>query len=212
MLVRHAQASFGAENYDALSMHGHAQSRLLGSYFKRTGWMPDRVITGNLQRQRETYAGLSLAPNVQAETHAGFNEYDFSDLLAVRFAGEVPPDVKADRKTHFRTLRETVLAWQQGTLKGVAETYDGFCARTAAALDFATNTSAKRVLVISSGGVIGQLIAANLEAPPRMMMELNLQIKNTSLSQFVFSGKRRFLHQFNATPHFDDAPDMLTYS
>ena len=31
-LVRHAQASFGADNYDQLSDHGHQQSRWLGRH------------------------------------------------------------------------------------------------------------------------------------------------------------------------------------
>ena len=33
-LVRHAQASFGSDNYDQLSDLGHRQSRLLGGHFK----------------------------------------------------------------------------------------------------------------------------------------------------------------------------------
>ncbi|MDP1886245.1 histidine phosphatase family protein, partial [Polaromonas sp.] len=36
-LVRHGQASFGAENYDVLSSMGHRQSVRLGEYFKYKG-------------------------------------------------------------------------------------------------------------------------------------------------------------------------------
>ena len=32
-LVRHGQASFGADNYDKLSALGHRQARWLGGYF-----------------------------------------------------------------------------------------------------------------------------------------------------------------------------------
>ena len=34
ILIRHAQASFGEENYDKLSDLGHKQARLLGGFFK----------------------------------------------------------------------------------------------------------------------------------------------------------------------------------
>jgi hypothetical protein len=47
-----------------------------------------------------------------------------------------------------------------------------------------------------------------------MMMTLNLQIKNTSITKFVFTNSAFFLHEFNATPHMmsGDAAGMLTYS
>ena len=36
--VRHGQASFGAEDYDKLSLVGHRQTELLGSRFKEIGF------------------------------------------------------------------------------------------------------------------------------------------------------------------------------
>jgi broad specificity phosphatase PhoE len=77
---------------------------------------------------------------------------------------------------------------------------------------FATDTQARRVLVVSSGGVIGQLVRTALQAPAPMMMELNLQVKNTSITRFVFSKGRHMLTQFNAAPHVDASPDLLSYS
>ncbi|MEL7098448.1 MAG: histidine phosphatase family protein [Pseudomonadota bacterium] len=209
MVIRHGQASFGAANYDVLSDLGHAQSRAVGAHLADTGWTPDRIVIGTMQRHAETLASMGFDG---ADSHSGFNEYDFADLLAARYEGEIPELVKGDRKTHFRTLRDTVLMWQRGELAGVAETWDDFAARTEAARAFACDTKAKRVLVVSSGGVIGQLASRALEAPTRMMMELNLQVKNTSVTTFVFSGPRFFLHQFNAAPHLDAAPDLLSYS
>lgn len=212
IVVRHGQASFGADDYDRLSDVGREQSRLAGEALRAMGWVPDRLVTGTLQRQRDTLSemGFDGAP----EQHAGFNEYDFHDLLSVRFAGDVPDLVQHDRKTHFRTLRETILDWQNGGCVGAAESWAEFAARVEAARAFATDTGARRVLVVSSGGVIGQLVARAMQAPTAMMMELNLQVKNSSISKFVFSGPRFFLHQFNATPHLDPATraDLLTYS
>lgn len=210
LVIRHGQASFGADNYDALSELGHRQSLAVGAYLRATGWVPDRLICGTLARQRDTLKSLGFGGT--PEEHAGFNEYDFHDLLHARFDGNLPDIVMQDRKTHFRTLRETIFEWQDGGLPWASETWIDFSARVGEALQFATDTQARRVLVVSSGGVIGQLVASILGAPNRQMMELNLQVKNASLHRFVFSGERVMLSEFNATPHFDAAPDLLSFS
>ncbi|MDZ4123020.1 MAG: phosphoglycerate mutase family protein, partial [Hydrogenophaga sp.] len=45
-LVRHGQASFGADDYDQLSEMGQRQSRRLGEYWAERGVGFDAVITG----------------------------------------------------------------------------------------------------------------------------------------------------------------------
>lgn len=211
-MVRHGQASFGTDNYDRLSEVGHEQSRLVGAALAEAGWVPDRLVTGTLARQKDTLSsmGFDAAP----EEHPGFNEYDFHDLLHARFNGAVPEPVMGDRKTHFRTLRDTILEWQRGGIAGARESWADFTGRVAAARAFATQTAARRVLVVSSGGVIGQLVASTLGAPAPQMMEINLQVKNTSITRFIFSGERFFLHEFNTTPHLSgpDRANLLTYS
>ncbi len=212
MVIRHGQASFGSANYDQLSDLGHLQSKLVGDALQSMGWIPDRCVTGGLQRQKETLASMGFAD--APDEHAGFNEYDFHNLLSVRFAGDVPTAVMQDRKTHFRTLRETVLDWQSGGLAGATETWRAFTHRVEQARRFATDTKAKRVLVISSGGVIGQLVARATEAPDAQMMSLNLQVKNTSITRFIFTPRAFFLHEFNSTPHFaaPERANLMTYS
>lgn len=212
LVVRHAQASFGADNYDQLSDLGHRQSELAGAALRDAGWVPDRLVTGTLMRQHETLASMGF--DVAPETHAGLNEYDFDDLLSVKFNGDVPDPVRHDRKTHFRTLRETIFDWQAGGLVGARETWAEFAARVADARAFATDTAARRVLVISSGGPIGQLVATTLDAPTAQMVALNLQAKNTGMTRFFFSRTAFFLNEFNTTPQFatQTNADLLTYS
>lgn len=210
IVIRHGQASFGTDNYDRLSDLGVAQSKAVGEYLRSTGWVPDRLVTGTLTRQRETLEAMGFGTS--DGEHSGFNEYDFYDLLHTRFGGQAPEDVLQDRKTHFRTLRETILEWQAGGLDGAAETWAAFETRVAAARAFSTEDGPRRVLVVSSGGVIGQLVATTLQAPAAMMMDLNLQVKNSSITRFIFSKGRIMLTEFNATPHFDAAPDLLSYS
>ncbi|MEP5731217.1 MAG: histidine phosphatase family protein [Sulfitobacter sp.] len=212
LVIRHGQASFGQDNYDVLSDLGHRQSEAVGAVLKDIGWVPDRLITGTLKRQKDTLSsmGFSHAP----EEHAGFNEYDFNDLLHARFKGVVPELVKGDRKAHFRALRETVFEWQDARFDGASETYADFAKRVETARTFACQTKARRVLVISSGGVIGQLTAMALGADKRQMIELNLQIRNTSMTRFMFKGDRCSLHEFNAVPHFATSlgAQLLSYS
>lgn len=211
LLVRHAQASFGAEDYDALSELGHAQARLLGELLRERGWEPDRVVTGALRRQGETAASMGLAVD---EVEPGFDEYDFHDLLTQRFEGDVPHDVRTDRRTHFRTLRETLAMWQRGEIAGAGESWEAFRARVARGLAAATRPGARRVLVVSSGGPVGRIVAETLGAPDAAMIPLNLQVKNTSMTRIVFNERVRYLVTFNETPHLDapERADMLTWS
>ena len=46
LLVRHGQASFGADDYDVLSETGWTQSRLLGEHLAARGVVPDVVVRG----------------------------------------------------------------------------------------------------------------------------------------------------------------------
>ncbi|WP_106743502.1 histidine phosphatase family protein [Yoonia maritima] len=209
LIIRHGQASFGAANYDALSALGHQQATLIGDTLRASGWTPDRVISGTLTRQVDTLAAMGFA--IDPERHAGFNEYDFQDLLRARSNTKISSD---DRKAHFRLLRETVHAWMRGEIPDPTETWDSFTTRVEAARQFAISSDAKRVLVVSSGGVIGQMVSHTLGGPVENMMTLNLQIKNTAITRFVYSDRGFHLHEFNSTPHFanGEGAKMISYS
>ena len=69
-LVRHGQASFGADNYDELSALGHRQSVRLGEYFKYKGIVFDATMTGTLQRQIQTFADICEGMGVEFESEA----------------------------------------------------------------------------------------------------------------------------------------------
>jgi broad specificity phosphatase PhoE len=62
-LVRHGQASFGAENYDELSELGHRQSVRLGEYFAQKGISFDRLIAGTLNRHKQTLGDVLQGMN-----------------------------------------------------------------------------------------------------------------------------------------------------
>lgn len=53
-LIRHGQASFGADDYDVLSPTGIRQAEILGDHLLNLGVRFDRVLSGGLRRQQHT--------------------------------------------------------------------------------------------------------------------------------------------------------------
>ena len=53
-LIRHGQASFGADDYDVLSATGVRQAEVLGEHLASLGLRFDRCVAGDLRRQRHT--------------------------------------------------------------------------------------------------------------------------------------------------------------
>ena len=216
-LIRHGQASFGAEDYDVLSDTGHAQSRALGRWFAQEGIVPDRVAHGSLRRQKETLAGILSALDV-AQTpveHAGLDEYDFGGLLKARYAGGGAPEgMMTDHKSHFRTLRETVAMWQRDEIADPPETWAAFTARVDHACRSLMTEGAETVFAVSSGGAIAQAISALLETPGVHQTKMQLQMKNTAVNRFVFTPRSTYFHGFNETPHITaaNADRLLTYA
>ena len=83
-LVRHAQASFGAADYDQLSALGQRQAVLLGQWWRQTGRRIDSIAMGTLQRHRQTAEACLTAlgaDNCDNLVDAGFNEYDHEAIL-----------------------------------------------------------------------------------------------------------------------------------
>jgi broad specificity phosphatase PhoE len=220
-LVRHAQASFGTDDYDRLSQLGHLQSQWLGEYFAARGISFDRTITGTLRRHRETLdgmigGGLSAAP---AEEHAGLDEYVAEELLSAWLAvneAAQPPPWGADRREHFRMLREALAAWVDGRLPAPGHrSFVEFVEGARAALEVARSSrTARRVLVVSSGGPIATLISAVLGTDLRAMINLNLQMRNAGFSEFRFNDRVVHCVSFNNVPHMDSVErrGSITYS
>src|SRR5512139_1208833 len=140
VLVRHGQASFGADDYDRLSELGWRQSRWLGEYFAERGAAFDHVMLGSLRRHAQTLAGIAegMGRAFDAEEDARLNEYDSHTLLRAYAAtpggGRALPQ-GGDRREHFRILREALYAWTDGTLAGAPhEPFAEFRARVLEAL------------------------------------------------------------------------------
>ena len=82
LLVRHGQASWGAENYDQLSEIGWEQGRILGRALAERGIQPDLVVSGGMQRHQETCAGvLESLGGREVLIDPGWNEFDHVEVF-----------------------------------------------------------------------------------------------------------------------------------
>jgi broad specificity phosphatase PhoE len=226
-LVRHAQASFHSADYDCLSALGERQSRWLGEYFASRGIRFDVLITGTLRRHRQTLAGILEGMELDAAGDAielpGLDEYDFRALVAA-FAAANPDDARvaawraepAAKPAFYRLLKLAMLAWSAGELPGpLPETWADFMQRTtdAGASLQALTARGSRLLAISSGGAMSALLGARLGLSPAHIADLNMQVRNTSVSHFHLNRERFLLSSWNAVPHLERAgrEDAITY-
>lgn len=218
-LVRHGQASFGADDYDQLSELGHRQSVRLGEYFAERGLRFDALIAGTLRRQRQTLAGIleGMRHTGDAVQWAGLNEYDSGALIATVHPQPLgKSDTPEAYRHHFRLLRQALGRWIDGSTEPAGmPSYPDFAAGVAGAMDYVrANHFGQNVLMVSSGGPIATAVGQVLRTPPEVMIELNLRIRNTALTEFAFNPKRHMLVSYNALPHLDAAPyrDWVTYA
>ena len=203
-LIRHGQASFGADDYDKLSPLGHQQSERLG-----LTW--EAVLTGSLRRHEETWsamakgAGWAHTPTVWP----GLDEYDSSALLQAlpRDRELQDPHTPEGYKQHFRLLRDALTQWMAGTISPHGmPTYPAFVdGITSALTHIRQHCPHGNVLVVSSGGPISTLVGHLLRTPPETTIELNMQLQNTALTELVVTAHHARLVRFNTLPHLDDA-------
>jgi broad specificity phosphatase PhoE len=233
-VVRHAQASFHADNYDELSALGREQARLLGAFWARRRIAFDEVYCGPRARQRHT---ADIVGSVYTQTGRTWpqpvvlpelDEYDlvsmirtlapelsrrdaaFAELLARHRRDENGPD---QMRSFWKMFEALTLHWATAPapVAGV-EAFPVFRERVGRGLRRVTEVhgSGRRVAVFTSGGVIGTAVRLALGAPDRTALEVNWRVRNCSLTEFVFSKGRLTLDSFNALPHLEDSA-LWTY-
>ena len=224
-LVRHGQASFGADDYDQLSDLGRRQSERLGQYLAEKGLQFEATYTGNLRRHTQTLdgirTGLSTGQDGASSLGAtqvwpGLNEYDGEAVIQAIAPHPLPrPTTPELYRAHFRLLRDGLTQWMNGVIspKGMP-TYDGFVLGVTSALDHIRTHHTGNVLVVSSGGPISTAVGHLLGTSPETTIELNYRIRNTALTEFVFTPKRHILLSYNGLPHLDRAEyaPWITYA
>jgi broad specificity phosphatase PhoE len=219
-LVRHGQASFGADDYDRLSELGRRQCLRLGEWFRGKGVVFEAALVGTLRRQIESLQaideGLAAQPPVEPLSWPGLNEYDSHALIRTVHPQPLAKPANADEvRQHFRLLREGLTRWMAGTAQPEGmPSYAAFCAGVAGALEHVRMRHTGDVLLVASGGPIATAVGQVLGLAPEATIELNLRIRNSAVTEFVFHPKRHHLLTYNTLPHLDDAAhaDWVTYT
>lgn len=199
-LIRHAQASFGSDDYDRLSKLGHAQADWLGAYLAGHDLRFDALTHGALRRHRETAERLlPLAP--PPSTDPRWDELDFEALQGA-FTAATGRTVPMSRTGILDLFPDIYALWAEDGLGPDIEPFAAFEARVAAALD-AARQPGRTVLVVTSGGVIGMALAQVLGLGPRSAADLMLAAFNASIHRIEHEAGRWRLAEFNATPHLE---------
>ena len=222
-LVRHGQASFGAADYDQLSELGQRQSERLGRYWADKGLRFDAVLTGTLKRHAQTWEGIARGAGLALEPRpwAGLNEYDSEALIRAvlpckRDATLGDPHSPEGYRAHFRLLRDGLAQWMAGTVspQGMPD-YTDFVHGITSALDHVrAHHAGQKVLMVTSGGPIATAVGHVLGLSPEATIELNMRIRNSAVTEFVFSPKRHTLLSYNTLAHLDggEFQDWITYA
>lgn len=233
-VIRHAQASFFSDDYDQLSPLGREQSRLLGEYLGRQGYEFDEIYTGPRRRQVDTAAIALTAMSHGSHTPPTVIERDdldeypgelFHESFVKELAREnelltrllraydeaVGPEVKI--RWFQKVFEEILLRWMHGqiTCDG-RETWPEFDERVQSAyrniLD--REERGRRVAVFTSAGPAGIALRLALQLCPETTLRQSWLVRNTGVSQFLFTRNRFSMLFFNATPHLTE-PERITY-
>ena len=229
ILVRHGQASFGADSYDKLSPVGERQACLLAQHWQLMGEQFEVAYSGTLLRQQQTAAALmGLVKQQGIVTHPGLNEYNGEPLLRIYlrdhahregFAADLQLPLR-DRKTFQRVLEAATQHWINGTLLASAddtdfESWKSFYARVHDTLDelMRTHSGGARVLVSTSGGVIALALQRALNLPDNQAIATNWMVNNSSITRLVYGRGKVSLGCFNALPHLETPhlKDLITF-
>lgn len=212
LLVRHGQASFGAEDYDVLSEVGWEQGRQLGDRLREAKVSSGVVVRGGMRRHRET---AEAAGWTEAEVDPGWDEFDH--LSVVEAYPDLPPG-DLDRREFQRVFELATARWSGGSFDTeYAEPWPAFRARVRASFAAAAARAGQgqTVVVVSSGGPIAA-VCADLVDPEaddatyaRLWSRLNTVLVNSSVTRVVVGGTGARLLTYNEHPHLSG--ELVTY-
>jgi len=231
ILVRHGQASFGAESYDKLSDKGVEQVKILSQHWQALGERFDHIYSGTLLRQRET--AQELLPLVEGEPTAsvqltGFNEYNGDPLIRahlrdMREAGDLSGPAQwpiQDERLFQKIFEKATARWIVDDLDPRDDIVDferwsDFKARVYAALDevMARHGSGSRVIVSTSGGVIAMALQRVLNFPDDQVIATNWMVRNSAVSRIIYGRGKLSLTQFNNLAHLEtpEKQQLITF-
>lgn len=210
-LVRHGQASFGAENYDKLSELGCRQATVVGEYFRDHGVRFDAVYSGDLSRQRNT-ARLAVASQPAEVPHhidARFNEiendlqlkYLMPDVIKINPKIEAMVNKGLSSSKDYQKVIEAVFNYwvspvcNDTRLQSWAEFSGG--ARQAMSDVMHEQGAGKTIGIFTSGGTLATIVAQILGLDGEKTYQLYEPIFNCSVTQLFYSRSKISLSYYN---------------
>ncbi len=230
-LIRHAQASFGKTDYDALSELGHIQARILAGHLMKMGMAFQVVITGTLKRHQETAQALldqlaavgGALPEVRQ--WPAFNEYDSEAALKKILPVMVERDPEIGRQAALMfddarsfqlVFKKVMQAWAAGDYAWPdLETWPDFTGRVRTAIDkiMSEDGKGRNIVVFTSGGPISAAVQKALALSNAETLGLGWQVANASITRFKYTSERITLSTFNEYAHLETAGrnGLVTY-
>jgi broad specificity phosphatase PhoE len=203
--IRHGQANSHAateEEYDRLSPLGHQQAEWLGDHLRATRDHHTRLYSGTLRRHLETASGMKTG--LELVTDPRLNELEYFTMAKALEAehGLSAPEDPTEFARHFPVL---LTYWVEDRLEGVPERFSAFEARISDAIADIENGSGP-ALVVTSGGLISNVMKQHLRLDVHGMAQMGLAIMNSSMHRLHRIAGHWSPVLFNAVPHLD-TPD-----
>lgn len=217
-LIRHGQAGFDKDEYDALSPLGFEQAQKLGEQLGRLELTPNRVLAGGMRRHRET-AATALAAMGQAadwQTDKRFNEYDHEEVLRTHwplFADK--PGMRewfvaqeSPKQAFSRIFSQAINHWQDDNYH-YDERWPDFCARVEAGFADLCQQAHGTTLVFTSGGVISVILKQLLQLDIDSFQAFSRTLVNSGVTRVVLRAGQVSVASVNEQLHLPRS--MITY-
>ena len=224
-LIRHGQAQFGMEEYDALSPTGIEQAKVLGKSLLERKIIPTKIISGAMKRHQQTMDFCLEQMQIEITdkiTNDDWNEFDHRDIIAkyeprYKDIEELKKDIfldKSPKEKITEVLVGAVTRWTSGQHNDYNESWTSFCERVKNGLQKIENETQKEdvVFVFSSGGSISVIMQKILDLSVQKTFEMQLNIANCSITKLKTSSRGTQLLSFSDYAHFDgEHKKLLTY-
>ena len=227
-VVRHGQASFLSEDYDALSDRGREQMSLLAENWTEKGLSFDSVFVGPRKRHAQSFEALREGYDskgqslVRAQVLQGLDEYPvdqylvpeawernrgLDELRPLRDAYQSAEELTEKQRSFHRLFSSIGRKWIAGELIDEnVKTWGSFRRSVVEAFHAMTSATGngRSILVISSAGTIGTLFQLAVDCSDEKALEVGWRIRNASYTKFLFDESRVNLDLFNVMDHLSD--------